>query len=188
MNHHAMSPLSAPLCAPDHLVMSFGGTDDIINLQEARPPPCQGDEYKRPAIDPALQSGLAARSADAFFQAHFGLTPDVQSDACLTQVSVAAESTSRCSSSRARCARCCSVAVRPNVSTRLARISREMSRGAPYRTRACARTFGSERRPSPYARAVSDSTPERPGGKTASVRRLIQPVAMILAIAGLVLW
>lgn len=63
-------------------VMSFGGPDDFINLQEASGPPCQGDEYKKPAIDPALQTELAARSAVAFFQAHFGSTPEVQKDAC----------------------------------------------------------------------------------------------------------
>jgi hypothetical protein len=29
-----------------------------------------------------LQTELAARSATAFFQAHFGSTPEVQKDAC----------------------------------------------------------------------------------------------------------
>lgn len=63
-------------------VQSFDGPDDFINLQEAGPPPCQGDEYKQPAIDPALQTELTARSAVAFFQAHFGSSPEVQKDAC----------------------------------------------------------------------------------------------------------
>ena len=44
--------------------------------------PCRGDEYKKAALDPAVQEDIAVRSAVAFFEAHLGKTPEIRQDGC----------------------------------------------------------------------------------------------------------
>lgn len=60
---------------------ALGGPEDFIEAADVSVP-CQGDEYTRPAIDPALQGQLAARSAVAFFEAHLGPSAQAQQDGC----------------------------------------------------------------------------------------------------------
>ena len=63
-------------------VTALGGPADFVSLQEPGQWPCDGDEYKRPALDPKQQEDITVRSAVAFFEAHLGKTPEVQQDAC----------------------------------------------------------------------------------------------------------
>jgi hypothetical protein len=62
---------------------ALGGPEDFIDADEASQlPPCQGDEYTRPAIDPDVQEEIAVRSAVAFFDAHLASTPESRQDGC----------------------------------------------------------------------------------------------------------
>lgn len=72
---------SLSMTGPD-FVETLGGPDDFIALADAAPPPCLGDEYKRPALDPTVQEQIAVRSVVSFFEAHLGKTPEVRQDGC----------------------------------------------------------------------------------------------------------
>jgi dienelactone hydrolase len=61
---------------------AMGDAADFINYEEASPPPCQGDEYKKPAMNPAEQEEIVLRSAPAFFDAYLAKTPELRSDGC----------------------------------------------------------------------------------------------------------
>jgi dienelactone hydrolase len=62
---------------------ALGGPEDFITTDEASLlPPCQGDEYKRPAMDPTEQEEIAVKSAVAFFEAHFAKKPETRHDGC----------------------------------------------------------------------------------------------------------
>jgi hypothetical protein len=60
----------------------LGGPEDFISASEATLPPCRGDEYKRPAMDPIEQADIVVRGASAFFDAHLAKAKDVQHDGC----------------------------------------------------------------------------------------------------------
>jgi dienelactone hydrolase len=61
---------------------ALGDAADFIDYAEASPPPCQGDEYKKPAMNAADQEEIALRGAAAFFDAHLAKSPEARSDAC----------------------------------------------------------------------------------------------------------
>jgi dienelactone hydrolase len=61
---------------------AMGDAADFINYDEASPPPCQGDEYKKPAMNPAEQEEVVLRSAAAFFDAHLAKTPEARKGGC----------------------------------------------------------------------------------------------------------
>jgi dienelactone hydrolase len=68
------------LAGPDY-VTALGGAEAFIVPNET-PVFCRGDEYKKPAIDPAEQEDIAVRSAVAFFEAYLGKTAATRQDGC----------------------------------------------------------------------------------------------------------
>lgn len=65
-------------------IESMGGPSDFIepDPNPAATVPCQGDEYKHPAIDANAQEAIAVSSAVAFFDAHLAKTAETRQDAC----------------------------------------------------------------------------------------------------------
>lgn len=61
---------------------ALGGPENFISASEATLPPCKGDEYKQPGIDPQQQTDIMVKSASAFFDAHFAATPEQRQDGC----------------------------------------------------------------------------------------------------------
>jgi dienelactone hydrolase len=61
---------------------ALGGPEDFIEPDDTELRPCQGDEYKRPAIDAREQQDMAVRAVVAFFDAHLGKTPETRTDGC----------------------------------------------------------------------------------------------------------
>jgi dienelactone hydrolase len=63
-------------------ITALGDANDFIDADEANLRPCEGDEYKKPAIDPEEQEDIVLRSAVPFFNAHLGSTADIRQDGC----------------------------------------------------------------------------------------------------------
>jgi hypothetical protein len=63
-------------------ITALGDASDFINIDEANLKPCEGDEYKMPALDPEKQEDIVLQSAVPFFNAHLGSTADIRQDGC----------------------------------------------------------------------------------------------------------
>ena len=61
---------------------SLGGPESFVEPDDGPLPPCDGDEYTHPAINPLEQEEIAVRSAVAFFDAHFASKPETRQDGC----------------------------------------------------------------------------------------------------------
>jgi dienelactone hydrolase len=61
----------------------LGGRENFVDDHPANGlSPCDGDEYKKAAMDPAVQVGLTATTAAAFFEAQFAFKPEQRQEAC----------------------------------------------------------------------------------------------------------
>jgi hypothetical protein len=74
----------ATLRSDSDYLAPLGGKASFVDYDAVNEPwsPCSGDEYKQPAMDAEEQSELAARAVVAFFDAHFGNTPERRNDGC----------------------------------------------------------------------------------------------------------
>lgn len=65
-------------------IASFGGADEFIeaDADPAATVPCQGGQYKQPALDSSKQEEIAVASAPAFFDAHFAQSAETRADGC----------------------------------------------------------------------------------------------------------
>jgi len=69
----------------DHDYMPpLGGRESFIDYNPSTEPivMCQGDQYKQPGMDALEQVELAAQGVVAFFEGHFGRTPEARADGC----------------------------------------------------------------------------------------------------------